>query len=129
MKILQNEIPQRPKVVFPPILVVNWVSSDLSFFLSSSTAATYIFTAPTCTITIITLEPCALNAEFQNFIPRFNKNSLLSRYHWKRGFWVGGGKQAQKQGDFKDNFTMYEKNWNLKFFHWHTSKEKDSFKT
>jgi hypothetical protein len=25
-------------------------------------AATYIFTAPTCTTTIITLEPCALNA-------------------------------------------------------------------
>jgi hypothetical protein len=31
--------------------------------LSASTAATYIFTAPR------TLEPCALNAEFQHSIP------------------------------------------------------------
>jgi hypothetical protein len=36
------------------------VSSCLSFFLTASTAATYIFTAPNCTTTIITLEPCAL---------------------------------------------------------------------
>jgi len=42
------------------ILVVNWVSSCLSFFLSASTAAaTYIFTAPNCTTTIISLELCA----------------------------------------------------------------------
>jgi hypothetical protein len=39
--------------------------------------AVYIFTALTCTTTIITLEPCALNAEFQHFIPRFYKISLL----------------------------------------------------
>jgi hypothetical protein len=57
----------------PSILVVNWVSSCLSFFLSASTSPlllrTYIFTAPNyCTTTIITLEPCALNAEFQHFI-------------------------------------------------------------
>jgi len=38
-----------------------WWSPVFSFFLSASTAATYIFTAPTtCTTTIITLEPCAL---------------------------------------------------------------------
>jgi hypothetical protein len=67
-----------PKLVFPPILVVNWVSSCVSFFLSA-------FTAPTCTTTIITLEPCVLNAEFQHFIPRSNKISLLYKYHWKRG--------------------------------------------
>jgi hypothetical protein len=36
----------------------------------------YLFTAPTCTTTIITLKPCALNAEFQHFILRFNKISL-----------------------------------------------------
>jgi hypothetical protein len=30
----------------PSVLVVNWVSSCLSLFLSASTAATYIFTAP-----------------------------------------------------------------------------------
>jgi hypothetical protein len=62
----------------------------LSFILSflfperPSTAATYIFTAPTRTTTIITLEPCALNAEFQHFILRFNTISLLCRYHRER---------------------------------------------
>jgi hypothetical protein len=30
--------------------------------------AIYIFTAPTCTTTISTLEPCAFNAEFQHFV-------------------------------------------------------------
>jgi len=43
------------------------LSSCLSFFLSAFTAATYIFTAPTCTTAIITLEPCALYAEFSAF--------------------------------------------------------------
>ncbi len=45
------------------------------------TAGTYIFTAPTCTIAIITLETCALNAEFPHFIPRYNKFSLLFGCH------------------------------------------------
>jgi hypothetical protein len=63
--------------------------------MSACTAATYIFTAPTCT-TIITLEPCALNAEFQHFIPRFNKISLLCRPLKER---IGG----ETEGDFKDN--------------------------
>jgi hypothetical protein len=59
-------------------LVANWVSSCLSFFLSASAAAAYIFIVPTCTTTIISLEPCAyLNDEFQHFILRFNKMSLL----------------------------------------------------
>jgi hypothetical protein len=52
----------------PSILVVNWISSCLSFFLSASTATTYIFTAPNCTITIISQKPCALSAEYQRFI-------------------------------------------------------------
>jgi len=52
----------------PSILVVNWVSSCLSFFLSSSTAATYIFTVLICKTIIISLEPCALNAESQHFV-------------------------------------------------------------
>jgi len=56
----------------PSLLVVNWVSSCLSFFLSASTAPTYIFTALTCTTTIISLEPCALNAEFQHFVLRWS---------------------------------------------------------
>jgi hypothetical protein len=46
-------------------------SPALSFFLSASiAAATYIFAAPTCTTTIISLDPCALNAEFQHFTPK-----------------------------------------------------------
>jgi len=61
------------------------VSPYLSFFLNGSTAVTYIFTAPTCTATIIPLEPCALNAGIQHFILRFNKKILLYRYHLKRG--------------------------------------------
>ncbi len=70
--------------LFPSILVVNRVSSCL--LLGASTAcllaATYVCdTTPTCTTTIITLKPCALNAEFQRFILRFNKISLLCRYH------------------------------------------------
>jgi hypothetical protein len=83
MKILEWNDWLEPKLVFPTNLVINWVSSCLSFILSASTAATNIFTAPTCTTTIITLEPCALNAEFQHFILRFNKISLLCGYHWK----------------------------------------------
>ncbi len=72
------------------VLVLNSFSSCFDplfpFFLSASTAATNSFTAPTCTTTIITyLEPCALNAEFQHFIPRFNKISLLCGPHSKRG--------------------------------------------
>jgi hypothetical protein len=65
--------------------MVNWVSSPLSFFLSASTAPTYIFTAPTCTTAIITLEPCALNAEFQHFILRFNKISFTLEIPLKEG--------------------------------------------
>jgi hypothetical protein len=41
--------------------------------MRQSTAATYFFTAPTSRTTIITLEPCALNAEFQHFILDFIK--------------------------------------------------------
>jgi hypothetical protein len=52
----------------PSILIVNWVSSRLSFFLNASTATIYIFTDPNMTTTVISLEPGALNAEFQHFI-------------------------------------------------------------
>ncbi len=61
----------------PSSLVVNWVSSCLYFCLSASNAATYIFTTPNCTTTIISLQSCALNAEYQHFILRFIKMSLL----------------------------------------------------
>jgi hypothetical protein len=53
----------------------------LPFFVSTSTAATYFFTTPTCTTAIIALLPCALNAEFQHFILRFNNILLLCAYH------------------------------------------------
>jgi len=88
------------KLVFPPFWVVYWVSSPLSFFLSASAAATYIFTAPTCTTTIIILELCALNAEFQHFIPIFDKIFLLCEYHCKRGL------MGERECDFTDNFSI-----------------------
>ncbi len=50
-------IQQGMKLKKPSILVVNCVSSWLSFSLSAFTANTYIFTAPNCTTTIISLEP------------------------------------------------------------------------
>ncbi len=63
--------------------MVNW-SLIVSFLFPEylDCCYIYIFTAPTSTTIIVTLEPCALNAEFQHFILRFNKISLLCRYHW-----------------------------------------------
>jgi len=81
--------------------MVFWVLPYLSFFLSASNArppitclpsATYIFTAPTCTATIIPFEHCALNAEFQYFI---TLRILLNRG-------LRGWKEAQIQGEFMD---------------------------
>jgi len=88
---------RRPKDSYKLSFILFW--SPLSFFLSASTAARYYtFTdPPTCTTTIITLEPCALNAEFQHFIPRFNKISLLCWPDSKRG--IGGWKETQRQGE------------------------------
>jgi hypothetical protein len=65
-KYISNQ--QGMKLRKPSILVVNRVSSCLSFFLNASTAAIYIFTDPNITTTIISLEPGALNAEFHHFI-------------------------------------------------------------
>jgi hypothetical protein len=50
---------------------------------------------------MITLEPCALNAEFQHFIPRFNKNFLTLQIPLKEG--IGG----ETEGDFTDNSNIY----------------------
>jgi hypothetical protein len=73
-------------------------------FLSTSTAATYIFSALNCTTTIISLECRALNAELQHFILRFNEMSLLCRYHRKRGLGVkGGSKTGWRQGYLTEN--------------------------
>jgi hypothetical protein len=67
----------------------NWLfftnfGGKLSFipsFLSAFTPTIYTFTAHTCTTIIVTLEPCALNVEFEDFIERFNKISLFWGYH------------------------------------------------
>ncbi len=78
----------------------------LPFFLSASIAATYIFTAPTCTTTILhyytDLEPYALIAEFQHFIPRFNKTSSLCGPHSGDRGW----KEVQRHDNFKENSDM-----------------------
>ncbi len=47
------------------------------------------------------LEPCVLNAQFQHFIPRFNRIPYFA-YTAARG--DSGWMQAQRQGDFRDNF-------------------------
>jgi hypothetical protein len=88
----------------PSNLVVNWVSSCLSFFLSASAAATYIFTALTCTTTtIISLEPCALDAEFQHFVLRCNISywDLIKCPYFADSTERGdrGWKEAQRQGE------------------------------
>jgi hypothetical protein len=65
------------------------------------------FTAPNCTTTIISLEPCALNAEYEQFILRFIKRSLL---YWDllKGLYFadttergdrGWKEEAQRQGE------------------------------
>jgi len=95
----QGEFQNTPIFCGKLSFIVFW--HPLSFFLSASTAATYIFTAPSCTTTTITLEPCALNAEFQHFIPRsyiLYINSLRPSV-W-RGFWgVGEGEAGETAGD------------------------------
>jgi hypothetical protein len=65
----------------------------------------YIFTAATCTTTIITFKPCALNDEFHHFKPRFNKIVLpcwillKERIGGAKGEEIGG----KTEGDFMDN--------------------------
>jgi hypothetical protein len=60
----------------------------------------YTFTAPTCTTTIITLEPCALNAEFQHFITRFHHFADTTE-RGDRGAKAPIGRETE--GDFTDN--------------------------
>jgi hypothetical protein len=49
---------------------LSFTLSFLSSLAPHTVAAAYIFTAPTCkATTTISLEPCALNADFQHFIP------------------------------------------------------------
>jgi hypothetical protein len=65
---------------FHPVL-----TPSFSFFLSASIAATYIFHCSYMYNYYNYLKPCALNTEFQHFIPRFNITSLFCRPHSKRG--------------------------------------------
>jgi hypothetical protein len=54
------------------------LSFIVSFLFPERLHCCYIyFTATNRTTTIISLEPCALNAEFQHFILTFNKKGLL----------------------------------------------------
>jgi len=75
------------------------VQTNLEQLLCDISIATYIF-SPTFTTTIIILQPCALNVEFQHLIPNFSKFSSLCRPHSKKEY---GSKEAQTQGDFKEN--------------------------
>jgi hypothetical protein len=45
----------------------------------------YIFNYQTCTIIIITLEPCALKVEFQHFKLRFNIRKLFLEIPLREG--------------------------------------------
>jgi hypothetical protein len=82
----------------PSILIV------LSFILSFLFPERLHYT--TCTITVITLTPCALNVEFQHFILRFNKKFHYFADTTARG--DRGRKEAQRQGDFTDNSIFVE---------------------
>ncbi len=84
------------KLKKPSILVVNWISSGLFFFLNSSITIVYIFIVPTYTTTKITLEPCVMNVKIQHFILRFNKISLLCRYQWKVDATYSGSISVEK---------------------------------
>ncbi len=96
---------------------LNWISSCFdplfSIFLSAFTAATHNFNAPSLSVqtTIITLEPCALNAEFQHVRPtRFNQLFVLC------GLIEGYGKEAQRQGE--DRVTLMKTLIPWQFWHW-----------
>jgi hypothetical protein len=65
--------------------------------MRESTTTTYIFTAPTSRTTITTLEPCALNAEFQHFILDFIKFPYFVDTTER-------GDRGEREGDITDNF-------------------------
>jgi hypothetical protein len=76
MKILQNEI-TGTQTSFSTNFggKLSFILCFICFERLHCIAVTYIFTAPTTAIII--LELCASNIEFQHFILRFNKISLL----------------------------------------------------
>ncbi len=103
------------------------VSPCLSSFFSASTVCyIYIFTTPpTYKAIIVSLQPCALNADFQDFIPRFNKISLLLWVPLRKGF---GGERLPKDDDLQiilvlrhthpRTFTQGHVNVFDKYLHW-----------
>jgi hypothetical protein len=69
-----------------PFLVLNWASSSFDPLFPERLHCSYIHFHCTYLYNYYNyLEPCALNAEFQQFIPRFNKTSSLCGPHSKRG--------------------------------------------
>jgi hypothetical protein len=54
-----------------------WQTQFHSLFPKRLQYCSYSSTALTCTTTIIRLKPCALNAEFQHFMLRFNKIGFI----------------------------------------------------
>ncbi len=79
----------------------------ISFFLDACTTITYIFTAPTCTSTIIILEPCALSVEFHisytSLINNFTLRIPLKERIGAKAEEIGG----EIGGDFLDNFIVF----------------------
>jgi hypothetical protein len=65
------------------LFMVGRVSSHL--FMSASTCCYIYFHCSYMYNYYNYLEPCALNAEFQHFIPIFNKTSLRCGLHSRRG--------------------------------------------
>jgi hypothetical protein len=89
----------------PSVLLVHRASFILSFLFLERLhciAATYIFTAPKCTTTIISLEHCALNAGYQHFILR--RRLIKNVFYFaadtiteKRG--IGGERRPKDKGE------------------------------
>jgi hypothetical protein len=79
---------------FAPNQNLNWICT----VPKPQVKGIYFSTAPTCTTTISTLEPCALNAEFQHFVLSCNISLKKCAYfadtteRWDRRW-----KEAQSQ--------------------------------
>jgi hypothetical protein len=74
----------------------------LSFLLPERCmAATYIFIAPTCTSSMITFKPCALNDEIQHFILRFNKIHYIPDTTERRAWGLKGCPKTRQRHDFQ----------------------------
>ncbi len=96
----------------PNILLIpkqHWFWPPLSFSLNFSTIATYIFKILTCTYSIIILEPCALNVEFQHFMPNFHYFADPT----KRGVW--SWKETRGQGE-NNVILLKTMLWNFFYF-------------